>query len=65
MFLDDQEHYVGKFLAYNTEEFVQTWPLPVETRQALKQKLDSCSSTTLTKYVSTPGAGSPSVTVGV
>lgn len=58
LFLDDQEHYVGKLLSYNTEEFVQRWPLPEETRQQLRQRLDS------SKVTSTPAAAEITVAAG-
>lgn len=39
LFLDDQAHHIGSFLAYDTEEFVQTWPLTADARQQLCDKL--------------------------
>ena len=39
LFLDDQAHFVGDFLAYDEQEFVQSWPLPEDVRQRLNAKL--------------------------
>lgn len=46
LFLEDRQHHVGTFLAYDTEEFVQTWPLAPDVRQALCERLGRAALST-------------------
>lgn len=48
LFIDDRDYFVGDFLAYNVEEFVQTWPLPQEAREQLQKQLDVVPTVTVT-----------------
>jgi hypothetical protein len=38
LFVDDQNHFIGEFLAYSEQEFVHSWPLPEDVRQQLTAK---------------------------
>lgn len=44
LFLDDKDAFVSGLLEYQTEEFLQRWPLEDSVRSALRAKLDGCCS---------------------
>jgi hypothetical protein len=52
LFLDDQSHFVGEFLAYSEQEFGQSWPLPKDVRQQLQAKHGGAAAAACGMHVS-------------